>query len=117
VKVKDIARVVHEANRVYCQSIGDYSQETWLFAPLWQKESAEAGVLHIIDDPLSTPEEIHNHWVETKIKDGWTYGILKDPELKEHPCIVPYENLPEEQKTKDKLFGTIVREWIRHLDA
>jgi hypothetical protein len=39
-----------------------------------------------------------------KIKEGWVYGFVKDPVSKTHPCIVPYEELPEEQQMKDHLF-------------
>ena len=42
--VQSIASVCHEANRAYCQSIGDNSQPDWDSAPDWQKQSVENGV-------------------------------------------------------------------------
>lgn len=48
-----------------------------------------------------------------KIKDGWVYGDVKDPELKTHPCLVPYNELPVEQKTKDTLFINIVHAVVK----
>ena len=41
---QDIAKVAHEINLAYCESIGDNSQPTWELAPDWQKSSAINGV-------------------------------------------------------------------------
>ena len=43
-----------------------------------------------------------------KVERGWQYGPLKDADLKEHPCIVPFDELPPEQQAKDHLFKAIV---------
>ena len=43
-----------------------------------------------------------------KSKDGWTYGTVKDAEAKTHPCLLPYSELPQEQKIKDQLFISVV---------
>lgn len=104
-----IARVCHEVNRAYCASIGDTSQPAWEDAPTWQKDSAVAGVRAILANPNTTPEQSHEGWMEQKAADGWTYGETKDPALKTHPCFRPYAELPPEQKTKDYLFGAVVR--------
>ena len=44
----------------------------------------------------------HEVWAEGRIKEGWTYGNKRDDELKEHPCLIPYENLSEEEKEYDR---------------
>lgn len=103
-----IARVCHEANRAYCESIGDDSQPSWNDAPDWQKSSAIKGVLFRIENPGATDESMHKSWWEQKIQDGWKYGPAKNPETKEHPCMVPYSELPSEQRKKDALFSGIV---------
>lgn len=41
---------------------------------------------------------------------GWKYGPVKDPERKEHPCFVPYDGLPPEQRAKDYLFRAVVHQ-------
>ena len=46
--------------------------------------------------------------MQEKINDGWVYGEVKDAEKKTHPCIVPFEELPEFQQKKDALFCAIV---------
>lgn len=47
--------------------------------------------------------------MEEKVNDGWVYGEVKDADKKTHPCIVPYNELPEFQKKKDHLFIAIVK--------
>lgn len=109
---EQIARVCHEVNRAYCASLGDASQVAWEAAPDWQKASAVAGVQMILNDPATTPEQSHESWLAQKTADGWTYGPVKDAEKKEHPCFVPYHELPESQRAKDYLFGAVVRALI-----
>jgi hypothetical protein len=104
---QQIARVAHEANRAYCRILGDNSQPRWEDAPDWQKDSALNGVLAHLDGALS-PENSHQLWLEEKAREGWTFGAIKDPERKQHPCMVPYEKLPLEQQLKDHLFAAIV---------
>lgn len=47
-------------------------------------------------------KNVHEVWSETRIKQGWTYGKQRNDELKTHPCLVPYEELPEEEKEYDR---------------
>lgn len=104
-----IARIAHEVNRIYCQSIGDDSQPVWDNAPDWQKQSAIAGVEYLATNPDALPEHSHQSWLAQKEKDGWVWGFVKDPEKKEHPCMVPYHELPERQRVKDHFFHAVVR--------
>ena len=106
--IEEAARRAHEANKAYCESLGDDSQPSWEDAPDWQRQSAINGVKHIIANPCAQPEDSHNSWLKEKQDTGWKYGPVKDPEKKEHPCFVPYEELPEEQKAKDALFIGVV---------
>ena len=103
-----IARIAHEINRAYCQALGDTSQPAWENAPDWQRSSAINGVQFHIDNPQAGPDHSHNEWLKEKEAGGWKYGPVKNPETKEHPCFVPYEPLPVEQKAKDYLFRAVV---------
>lgn len=103
-----IAQVAHEANRVYCVTLGDNSQPAWHDAPDWQQVSAIKGVLAIIEGRVTAPEHSHISWAAEKQRDGWKYGAVKDPDKKEHPCLVPFEELPVEQQLKDYLFFAVV---------
>jgi hypothetical protein len=57
----------------------------------------------IIGDHIEVLAEAeHNGWMEEKLRNGWSYGPKRANELKLHPLIIPYKNLPEEEKEKDR---------------
>ena len=89
-EAENIAMVVHEANRAYCETLGDFSQKPWRHAEDWQKKSAVNGVEGIINGTITTPEQSHESWLAEKERTGWKYGPVKDVDKKEHPCFVPY---------------------------
>lgn len=103
-----IAKVCYEVNRAYCQALGDNSQPEWKDAPEWQKESARQGVLFYLSHPDAGPETMHENWMNHKIANGWTHGLEKSAELKQHPCIVVFSLLPKEQQAKDFIFRAVV---------
>lgn len=109
VTIEDIARVAHETNRAYCETIGDNSQTIWDTAPSWQKDSAINGVKFHLNNPDSHPQDSHENWLKVKYAEGWKYGEVKSEGKKEHPCCVPYDQLPAEQRVKDSLFLGVVR--------
>ena len=47
-------------------------------------------------------ENAHDHWALQRMADGWTYGPQRDDDQKRHPCLVPYEELPESEKEYDR---------------
>jgi RyR domain len=112
-EVKQIARVCHEANRAYCATLGDSSQAPWDVAPEWQRKSAMTGVefhLKTLESGAEPqPSASHESWLKEKEADGWKFGPVKNADTKEHPCFVPYEQLPAEQKLKDYIFCGIVK--------
>ena len=108
-RVELAACVAHEVNRAYCAALGDTSQLPWDAAPDWQRESAVNGVRHILANPDTTPAESHANWLREKELGGWVWGPVKDVENRTHPCMVPYDQLPQEQRVKDHLFGAAVR--------
>ena len=104
---EQIARVCHEVNRAYCESIGDMSQGPWEDAPEWQRVSARMGVdLHRMGE--FGPEASHMSWMAQKLADGWKWGPAKDPVAKEHPCLVEFKDLPVSQQAKDFIFRAVV---------
>src|SRR5882762_3235715 len=95
---QQIAQVCHEANREYCRTIGDYSQEHWDKAQEWQRDSAIKGVESSIANPDAPASAQHDAWCADKVADVWIYGPVKNPVKKEHHCLVPYQELPVEQR-------------------
>jgi ryanodine receptor 2 len=64
-------------------------------------------------DDVKLPEEllplvekmaknVHEVWAESRIDQGWTWGEERNDQRKTHPCLVPYEQLPEEEKDYDR---------------
>ena len=107
--VEAAARAAHEANRAYCAALGDESQVPWDDAPRWQRDSALEGVRFLVENPGAPASAQHSAWLEQKRRDGWKFGPKKDAGKREHPCIVPYEELPGSQRAKDAIFQAVVR--------
>lgn len=47
-------------------------------------------------------KNVHEVWSAGRMKDGWTYGEARNDEKRTHPCLVPYEELSEEEKVYDR---------------
>lgn len=102
------AKVCHEVNRAYCEALGDHSQVPWDDAPQWQRDSAIMGVELHANNHDAGPQASHESWMKQKLSEGWKYGPVKNPEIKEHPCIVSFDALPREQQAKDYIFRAVV---------
>lgn len=107
-QIEDIAKICHQANKAFCETHGEYSQSDWERAPEWQKESAIKGVRFALENTDAGFSAQHDAWVADKLAGGWKFGQIKNPEKKEHPCIVPFHELPWHQQLKDVLFRDIV---------
>ena len=108
-EIDEIAHLCHEVNRAYCASLQDYSQVRWADAPEDIKNSARDGVVLILANPRISPEASHENWSRYKRERGWIYGRAKDEVKMTHPRLVPYDELPQTQRSKDYIFGAIVR--------
>ena len=62
--------------------------------------------INLPDDLKPLMEEVaknvHEVWAIARIRDGWVYGEERNTEMKTTPCLIPYENLPEEEKQYDR---------------
>lgn len=102
---------IHEANK-------EIQQQTGEFIPQLSEHLTKSildGVYFVLDNPNCTPEQQHNNWVHFKRADGWRYGQTKDFERKEHPCLVPYNELPEIQQRKDSVFRQTLDNFINEV--
>lgn len=66
------------------------------------------GDLNVIVELLA--KNTHENWAIERKKEGWKYGHKRDDRKKEHPCLVPYENLPESEKEHDRI---VVKELLK----
>jgi len=69
------------------------------------KPIATQGV-HLGPDILELTEFLaknaHEVWARQRLAEGWTHGPHRDDAKKEHPCLMPYEQLPEREKEYDR---------------
>lgn len=56
----------------------------------------------ILDLAEALARNTHEVWAAGRLADGWTYGPVRDDENKKHPCLVPYDQLTEEEKDYDR---------------
>lgn len=101
-----VVAVCHAANRALQTSIGDPRPSPEVPEP-WERAATEAGIAEVLAG--ATPEDLHEAWCLFKIEEGWRYGPERDPVARTHPCLVPYDELPEAERRKDALFHAIVR--------
>lgn len=47
-------------------------------------------------------ENVHDVWAEGRIKEGWSYGEKRNDIFKLHPCLVPYNELSDSEKSYDR---------------
>lgn len=47
-------------------------------------------------------KNVHEVWAQTRMNQGWVYGKERNDALKQHPCLVAYEELPESEREYDR---------------
>lgn len=45
---------------------------------------------------------VHEVWARSRMAQGWTWGPERDDAARRHPCLVPYDELPESEKEYDR---------------
>ena len=60
-------------------------------------------------------KNVHDVWAQSRMEQGWTYGEERNDTLKTHPCLVPYEELPEVEKEYDRSTALGTLKLIRKL--
>jgi len=74
--------------------------ETYIPQPLDTSDIVLPKELEQLVEEMS--KNVHDVWAETRIKQGWKYGSERNDEKKTHPCLIPYEDLPDEEKEYDR---------------
>ena len=115
-RVLDIAEIAHEVNRAYCEAAGEEPPPHWGQAPQWQRDSALSGVQSYLQNDGLSPRDMHECWRSYREHEGWVYGDLEDFSCRRHPNMLRYDDLPQEQKVKDRLFYAVAKSLRRFLD-
>jgi tetratricopeptide (TPR) repeat protein len=75
----------------------------------YKPQPIDTAAVRLGDDLLRLSETLaknaHERWAEQRIGDGWRYGPHRDDGRKEHPCLVPYEELPDSEKAYDRMIA------------
>lgn len=76
------------------------SEKNYVPAPIDTSAVVLSGELQTLTELLA--KNAHEVWARTRLEQGWSYGEKRDDAQKHHPCLVPYEDLPENEKTFDR---------------
>ena len=76
--IKDVGQICHLANKLFCESLGDDSQNHWDLTDEEIKISAISGVEYFLAHPDMRASDSHVEWMRFKISEGWVYGSIKD---------------------------------------
>lgn len=111
-KIEYISKLIYEATRIEA----GWSKRT-IIPEEWEKRDVKfrKQFVKIIDTYLSlkklpTPSEAHNSWMQSYFEMGWKYGKIRDVNKKIHPDLLPFEELPKDEKDKDAIFLVFV--WL-----
>lgn len=58
------------------------------------------GELDVLIEQMA--KNVHEVWAQNRMEQGWTYGEERSDVLKQHPCLIPYEELSEVEKDYDR---------------
>lgn len=74
---------------------------------MYNPKPIDTSEINLPDDIIELGEiiakNVHEQWASNRIKQGWKYGIKRDEIKKEHPCLVEYDKLSEEEKEYDRI--------------
>jgi len=74
-----------------------------------REDAFKAQFLEVIDRQCgeqrsTSPEELHESWIQAYLTMGWVYGSTYNRENKIHPDLVPYAQLGQLERDKDAVF-------------
>ena len=103
----ELPEPLQEQNRDQADFIGKQLREAgYSIVPLVDWDACSQTFPDQVVEGLAIAE--HDRWVRKMRREGYRRGTKKDERRKTHPCIVDWQELPEEEKNKDRHF---VREW------
>ena len=105
-----ITKAIYEATRKEAEwSRRSIVPETWKKRDeKFRNQMVDVVKEYLTMNKLPTPEEAHNSWMKSYLKMGWKYGPARNPEKKTHPDLIPYWELPQDERDKDAIFLSFV---------
>lgn len=85
---------------IYKKSTIFFMSTTYIPTPIDTSNEALPIELEALAEKIA--KNVHEVWAAGRLTDGWTYGPSRDDAKKQHPCLVPYEELPEAEKEYDR---------------
>ena len=108
---REAAQAAHEANHIYNRAIGEHTSPNWADLPEKAIEDMAAAAQAAWEG--ATLGQSHERWCASKRDQGWTHGPIKDWAAKTHPDLVPFADLPPEQRRKDYLFLALTKAYLQ----
>jgi hypothetical protein len=72
----------------------------------YEPNPVDTSTVQLSPDVMSLTEELAHHahevWARQRLKDGWVWGEARNDTLKQHPCLIPYEELDDSEKQYDR---------------
>ncbi len=85
---------------IFCHLILRFMKQAYSPSPI------DTSDITLSDDLASLTEamarNVHEVWAAGRIKEGWTFGTIRNDQNKTHPCLIPYEQLPESEREYDR---------------
>lgn len=103
------AKVNHEVSNAMKSFYGEAKGKA--FDKLSEEEVHELVVActAVGENPNMSPADVHQLWVDAKLRKGWKQGEVLDQNAMTHPCLVPYEQLSPEDQVKDVIFLAVIK--------
>ena len=109
IKTIDIARIAYETVSQLAESIGIPGYLAWKDLDDREIYGFLRSVVFVIDYPMTTPDSLHNAWVQVKIDDGWKYGDEIDRRKKLHNHLQSFGYLTPFQRAEYFVFLAVVK--------
>jgi hypothetical protein len=104
-----IAQVAHEAVRALCFAAEiPESPDSWPELAAGDINANAATVAFIRTHPRHSIVQMHNDWMNSMTRRGYTHGERNDQVARTHPLLLPYTELPASYRLQNRLFFAVV---------
>lgn len=107
---EQIAALAYEARAAYDTASGTAdTPRSWEDAPAYLKASYMAAVAWARENPGASARDAHEARLKAVFLKGWTRGDVIDQEAKTHPNLVPFDELPKDQRQRDEIGMVVIQ--------